>query len=219
MSYLQFEKIFTEKMQGVLTKDPAHDILHVKRVVQTAFSLIDESMNVKKDVLFAACWLHDYVNLPKDHPDRKKASVLSADAAITFLKSLNYPTESFEDIHHAICAHSFSAGIPPLSIEAKLLQDADRLDALGAIGLARLFSISTQMQKPFYSEEEPIAQRRTLDDKQFALDHIFIKLNKLPELMNTEKAKKLADQRVEFINLFLKQINSEILCVESFQHL
>lgn len=219
MSYLQFEKVFIEKMQSVLLDDPAHDVLHVKRVVQTAFSLIDESMSVKKEVLFAACWLHDFVNLPKDHVDRKKASVLSADQAIIYLKSINYPTQSFEEIHHAICAHSFSAGIPALSIEAKLLQDADRLDALGAVGLARLFSISTQMRIPFYSELEPILENRLLDDKNFALDHIFVKLKKLPEMMNTDRAKRLAYQRIEFINLFLEQINSEILCVESFQQL
>ena len=111
---------------------------------------------------------------------------------------------------HAIEAHSFSSGIIPETLEAKIVQDADRLDALGAIGLARLFSISTQLNRPFYDQEDPFAVKRDFDDKKNAIDHIKIKLEKIVETMNTKSAKIEAYKRYQFIEKFLEQLKSEI---------
>jgi uncharacterized protein len=206
----KFDQLFAEKISNVLgNKDPAHDLLHVKRVVEVAKRLALEEKAIIEEVIPAA-WLHDLVNLPKDHPDRKKASVLAADEAITYLKSVQYPEKYFDGIHHAICAHSFSAGITPTTIEAKIVQDADRLDALGAIGLARLFSISTQLGRPFYSEEDPFAEKRPLNDKLYGIDHIHIKLKKISETMNTNSAQKEAQRRFKYIEEFLDELKKEI---------
>jgi len=205
-----FEKLFEDKIHEVLgSKDPAHDLSHVKRVVSVAKKLAIEEKAIS-EVVIPAAWLHDLVNLPKNHPDRKKASVLAADEALKFLSSVNYPEKYFEGIHHAICAHSFSAGITPLTPEAKIVQDADRLDGLGAIGLARLFSISTQMNTAFYDSNDPFAASRPLDDKLFAIDHIYIKLEKISKSMNTLSSQIEGARRFTFIEEFLKELKSEL---------
>lgn len=205
-----YEKLFAEKISRVLgDKDPAHDLSHVQRVVNTAKKLALES-GAKLEVIVPAAWLHDLVNLPKDHPDRKKASELAGKKALNFLKDVNYPEIYFDEIYHAIHAHSFSAGIKPETIEAKIVQDADRLDALGAIGLARLFSINTQLGRPFYSIDDPFALNRPLDDSKFGLDHVYIKLKKISETMHTDVAKREATHRFKFIEDFLDELKKEV---------
>ena len=205
-----FEVIFSEKIKSVLgCMDPAHDLAHVKRVVAIAKKLAHES-NAKIEVITPAAWLHDLVNLPKDHPDRKKASELAGQEALVFLKDVHYPEIYFQEIYHAIHAHSFSAGIRPETIEAQIVQDADRLDALGAIGLARLFSISTQLGRPFYDLNDPFALKRPLDDKNFGIDHIYIKLQKISQTMNTNAAKIEAARRFRFIEDFLDELKKEV---------
>jgi uncharacterized protein len=206
----KYEILFAEKINKVLgTTDPAHDLNHVMRVVKTAKALaISEGANL--EVVIPAAWLHDLVNLSKDHPERSKASQLAAIAAIEFLNSVDYPQKYFSEISHAIEAHSFSGGITPKTLEAKIVQDADRLDGLGAIGLARLFSISTQLSRPFYNFDDPFAAKRPLDDKQNAIDHIEIKLKKIVELMNTKAATVEAKKRFHFIENFLDQLKTEV---------
>ena len=205
-----FEEIFAKKISEVLgLLDPAHDLAHVKRVVKTAKALaIDE--NAKLEVVIPAAWLHDIVNLPKNHPERKSASKMAAVAALEFLSSVDYPQKYFPEIAHAILAHSFSGGVTPETLEAKIVQDADRLDGLGAIGLARLFSISTQLSRPFYNSADPFALNRELDDGESAIDHIEIKLKKVAGMMNTRSAKNCAHQRFSFIKNYLEQLKLEV---------
>ena len=206
----KFEILFSRKIEEVLgVKDPAHDLAHVKRVVLTAKKLA-KIEGALLEVIIPAAWLHDLVNLPKDHPERTRASAMAAQEAILFLESIDYPKEFFPAIYHAIHAHSFSSGVVPESIEAKIVQDADRLDALGAIGLARLFSISTQLNRPFYNTDDPFAKNRKWDDSHFAIDHIFIKLQKITHQMNTVSAHSEAQKRFQFIEDYLTQLKLEV---------
>ncbi len=206
----KFEDIFAEKIKDVLgEKDPAHDLSHVKRVVSTAKKIATEE-GANLEVVIPAAWLHDIVNLSKNHPERAEASKMAAASALNFLTKVDYPQKYFSEIAHAIEAHSFSGGIRPLTLEAKIVQDADRLDGLGAIGLARLFSISTQLQRPFYNHDDPFALNRSFDDRENALDHIEMKLKKVVGLMNTHSAQIEAQNRFMFIEQFLKQLRDEI---------
>lgn len=111
---------------------------------------------------------------------------------------------------YLIEAHSFSANIVPTTIEAKIVQDADRLDALGAIGIARCFSVAGRLSRSFYNEEEPIVISRSLDDQNYTLDHFFVKLLKIPHTLHTESAKKEAAQRLEFMKAFVDQFSLEL---------
>jgi uncharacterized protein len=122
----------------------------------------------------------------------------------------DFPVEKVEGVRHAIHAHSFSARVEPLTLEAKILQDADRMEALGAIGLARVFYTAGQMDQRLFDADDPLALRREPDDQQYSLDHFKVKLFKLPSLMNTATGRKLADERVGYLRQFLSLIEGEI---------
>lgn len=189
--------------------DPAHDLAHVRRVVANARRLAGlEGANPA--VVLPAAWLHDCVLLPKDSPQRAQASRLAAARAGDFLRQCGYPVELIPAIEHAIAAHSFSAGIPPQTLEAQVVQDADRLDALGAIGLARTLMLGGAMGKPLYDEEEPLPQTRRADDHANVIDHFYVKLLKLAEMMHTAAARREAERRTRLMRFYLAELEREV---------
>lgn len=210
VSFEKWDNLFNEKAKAIYPKaDPAHDYSHITRVLKTSLNLAKEE-NANLNIIVPAAYLHDYINVPKGDHRRKQASVLSAEAAEKYLLIVGYPEECIEGIKHAIITHSFSAGIKPETIEAKIIQDADRLDALGCIGLARLLSTSSLMERPYYDIEDPWAKSRELDDTEFAIDHLFIKLFKIADTMHTEGACVEAKKRVERMKDFVEGLKLEI---------
>ncbi|MHA3914338.1 HD domain-containing protein [Halovulum sp. GXIMD14793] len=189
--------------------DPAHDLAHSDRVWRNA-ALIADTEGSDRKVLLGAAYLHDLVSLPKDHPDRKTASTLSAETAAPILQHLGFSKAEIAACQHAIAAHSFSAGIPARTPEAKILQDADRLDALGAIGIARAFAVSGQLARPLIHADDPFARDRALDDQAQSLDHFAIKLLRLPQMMQTNTGRKLAETRAASMVGFLRTLGEEI---------
>lgn len=182
--------------------DGAHDINHLNRVWQTAQKLLADYPQADAMVVQAACYLHDMVNLPKNHPERAQASRLAARLACEKLAQSGFPADKLAGVRHAIEAHSFSAAITPITIEAMIVQDADRLDALGAIGLARLFYTAGRMGSAFAHPADPLAQHRELDDRAYALDHIELKLATLPSSMQTSAGRKLGEAQLEWLRGF-----------------
>lgn len=213
MNWKYWESEFEKRMIEILEKqtllDPAHDIFHVKRVVLMAKKMAEQE-KAKLEVVIPAAWLHDYVNIPKDDPRRKIASKLSADEAINFLKELSYPSEFYDGIYHAIEAHSYSAELIPKDIEAKIVQDADRLDSLGAIGIARCFVVAGRMNRRIYNPNDPLCFERQPDDYQYTIDHFRRKILKLASGMNTSLAKSEGLKRHSVIESFLNQLLGEI---------
>lgn len=189
--------------------DPGHGIEHVQRVIKNAVQ-ISQSLDVDYEVLLPAAWLHDCVCVPKNSPLRSQASRLAAKRTLELLPALDYPMEKLPSIAHAIEAHSFSAGIPCQSIEAEVLQDADRLEALGAIGLARCLMTGGAMGQRLYHPDEPFPITRAPRDDQQSVDHFFTKLLKLPSTMRTESARLIARERADYLIDFLKQLAREI---------
>ena len=192
-------------------QDSAHDIFHFRRVWGTAQKLSTDE-DVDWLVGLTACYFHDIVSLPKNHPDRHRSSVLAADAARRILMNdfPAYPEEKLAAVSHAIEAHSFSAHIAPMTSEAKIVQDADRLEALGAIGLARVFAVSGGLGVSLFDAEDPFAQRRPLNDKQFALDHFQTKLLTLPQTMQTARGKLLAEHNADFLVTWMAKLSAEL---------
>ena len=189
--------------------DVAHDLNHIKRVVKVAKQLAKEE-SAKLEIVLPAAWLHDCVSLPKDHPERKQASKMAADKAIDFLRSVAYPERYYADIHHCIHAHSFSAQVMPETLEAQIVQDADRLDALGAIGVARCMQVSGALNRALYAEDDPFCEVRETDDRQFSIDHFYIKLLLIAPSLNTAAARSEGAQRENFMRQFLQQLRHEI---------
>lgn len=205
----KFENKFVEFIQSEMQQDLAHDMNHVFRVVKTARALCD-SEGARIEVVLPAAYLHDCFSFPKNHSDRAKSSFIAAEKAIEFLASIDYPAEYFEAIHHAVVAHSFSANIKPETLEAQIVQDADRLDALGAIGIARCIQVSSSLGVSLYDAEDPFSANRELNDRQYTLDHFYTKLFKLKDTMNTVSAKTEAEKRTVFMKAYLKQLGEEI---------
>lgn len=206
----KWDALFSAKAKELYpSADPSHDFLHIRRVVAAAIKFAGEE-KADLNIVLPAAYFHDFVNVPKNDPRRAQASKLSAAAAAEYLKSVNYPAEYFDDIKHAITTHSFSANIPCETIEAKVVQDADRLDGLGAIGIARCFSTSTIMGRPYYNEDDMLAESRAPDDKLFAIDHFFVKLFKTAETLQTNSARDEGKRRVQFMKAYLQQLKSEV---------
>ena len=189
--------------------DVAHDMAHLTRVVKTAKKLaLEEKADLA--IVVPAAWLHDCVSYPKNHPERHLASIRAADKAIEFLASVDYPREYFADIHHAIQAHSFSADQPANSLAAKIVQDADRLDALGAIGIARCMQVSGALNRPLYAPEDPFCETRALDDQHYSIDHFYKKLFHISDQLNTTSARMEGKRREQVMRDFLTQLAAEI---------
>ena len=189
--------------------DPGHGLVHLKRVVGTAVALA-AAEGARMDVVLPAAWLHDCVHVAKDSPDRRRASRLAAAQASAFLQRAGYSAERLPEIRHAIEAHSYSAGIPPTTVEAKIVQDADRLDALGAIGIARCIAVGAALGRSLYHPEDPFCERRAPDDAGASVDHFYTKLLKLAGTMQTPAGRKEAERRTEFLRAFISQLRSEI---------
>ena len=197
-------------VQARLTEaDPAHDFLHVLRVERTARELAtNEGADVETVVVAALC--HELFNYPKDHPDSARSGEVCAEHARALLTEQSFDARVVDAAREAIRVHSFSSGLTADTLEAKVLQDADRLDAIGAIGIARFFATSAAMRRPFYATVDPFCRARPPDDKQFALDHYFKKLVRIPDRLNTAHAKQLAVPRMtammEFVGALMKEL-------------
>jgi uncharacterized protein len=189
--------------------DPAHDLLHFERVVACAKTLA-LSEGARLEVVVPAAWLHDFVIVPKNDPRRAKASRLSAAAAIEYLRSIDYPAEFYEPVAHAIEAHSFSAKIECRTLEARIVQDADRLDGIGAIGIARLFVTAGLMRRPLYSDDDPFCTSREPDDSQFTIDHVYRKLFVVCDSLKTAAGRIEGARRREILERYLADLKHEL---------
>lgn len=191
-------------------QDGSHDLGHCRRVWRMANRIADEvGEPVDRLVLLAAAYLHDIVALEKNDPRRAQASRLAAAKADDILDTLGFPAEKRDGVRHAIEAHSFSARIEPQTIEAKILQDADRMETLGAIGLARVFYVGGRIGTDLFHATDPLAYHRPLDDLRYSLDHFHTKILKLPDQMNTAPGRAIARERMQIVEAFLRCLHQE----------
>lgn len=189
--------------------DGSHDVAHLHRVWKNCRQ-ISQDKGGDQQILCAAVLLHDCVAVEKNSPQRHLASRMAAEKASIALATLGWSDENINKTAHAIEAHSFSAAIPPQTLEAKILQDADRLDAIGMIGVARCFYIGGRMRSALYDAADPLAQQRQYDDKRFTLDHFETKLFKLQEGFQTAAGRRMAALRTERMRRFLSELLEEV---------
>jgi uncharacterized protein len=193
--------------------DGAHDDGHILRVWRNICAIaaeLGQRERADDELLAAAVILHDCVAVEKNDPRRSHASRLAAARARELMAPRQWRPERLDALAHAIEAHSFSAGIPPRTLEAKILQDADRLDAIGAIGVARCFYVAGRMGSRLYDPADPKAEQRDLDDARFAADHFPVKLLKLADGFHTAPGQRMASERTAWMAGFLETFNAEI---------
>ena len=197
-------------LSTMVPADAAHDINHVRRVVKNVIYLSDIE-HVDSLVTLPSAWLHDCVAVAKNSPLRAQGSRLAAESATEFLAGVSYPEELLPEVFHAIEAHSFTAAIPTRSREAAVVQDADRLDSLGAIGIARCLLVGGKLNLQLLSQDDPFCEQREPDDSQFTVDHFYAKLFKLPDTMKTEAGKAEAQRRAKLMQRYLDDLREEML--------
>lgn len=192
----------------------AHDVDHILRVYVWALRLSVEA-SVDPDLAGAAALVHDLVFVPKDSAERAQGGERSAAAAPIVLAAAGYAEADVTAIADAVRTSSWSRGLPPTGPLGAVLQDADRLDALGAIGIARLLACAQHMSRPgspgrFYDPADPLGKGRPLDDRRNALDHCAAKLLKLAEGMHFPGAQAEARRRHAVIERFRADLMAEI---------
>jgi len=202
--------ILRKQVKTIMAKnDPAHDFEHVLRVYANAERICKKEKADKKLVLTAAL-LHDIISFPKSDKRSKTSSTKSAIKTKKILQKLPYSNDEIKIISYAIESHSFSKNKTPNTLEGKILQDADRLDALGAIGIARTFAVGGAENRSFYNSSDPFCLSRKPDDQEWTLDHFFKKLLILESKMNTKSGKIEAKRRTKIIKKFLNDLKKDI---------
>ena len=188
--------------------DDAHGVEHVLRVALWTVRIGGGTIDHREGL--AAALLHDLVNVPKSSPDRSRASELSAEAARPLLEAAGFATDAVDRIAGAIRDHSFSRGATPESALGRALQDADRLEALGAIGIMRCIATGQRMGGALFHPSDPWAERRDLDDRAYSIDHFYTKLLKLPGTMQTDAGRVEAERRAAVLTRFADALREEL---------
>lgn len=187
--------------------DASHDFDHILRVLQNAHEIMEEMDGLNRTVVELAVYLHDV-------DDPKYAEVTDTSAA-AILKGLAVPRDLAEPVLAAIASVSFSGGNSKEidSPEGAVVRDADRLDAIGAIGIARTFAYGGAKGRKLYDRTESIRSGMSEHDyrskKTASITHFHEKLFLLKDLMITEKGKKLAEDRHQFMKQFVRQMEIE----------
>ncbi|KMJ45519.1 HD domain-containing protein [Xenorhabdus khoisanae] len=189
--------------------DGAHDVAHLYRVWRNAKQICEaESGDLR--LVFAAVLLHDCVNVEKNAPNRHLASRMAAEKAALILEELGWNEEDIIAVGHAIEAHSYSAGLTPKTLEAKIVQDADRLDSIGMVGIGRCFYIAGRMGSSLYDFHDPLAKHREYNDRAYTIDHFYTKLLKIEAGFQTASGRKMGSERTARMKLFLDAFLDEI---------
>ncbi|KAJ52002.1 HDIG signal transduction proteinprotein [Clostridium tetanomorphum DSM 665] len=205
----------------ITASESAHNIQHILRVHNICLYLSKYEDNVDEEVLTLSALLHDIARVKEDlDPDRKiKHEVLGSEMAEKILKDKGYSIDKIKKIKHCILCHRFRSGNKPESIEAKILFDADKLDAIGAVGLARAFMLGGEFGQSVYldiSPEEYIKENilengRIKDFSKHSVNMEYeLKMKKVPERLHTKRAKEIGEERLKFIEMFFNTIKEEI---------
>ncbi len=203
-------RLLVNEVEKIMAKnDPSHDFEHIKRVYRNA-EKICKTEKVDKKLVLTAALLHDLISFPKSDKRSKTASTKSAIKAKKILQKYHYTNNEIKIISDAIECHSFSKNKTPKTLEGKVVQDADRLDAIGAIGIARTFAVGGAEKRSFYNKSDPFCFSRKPNDHEWTVDHFYKKLLLLESKMNTKSAKIEAKRRTKILKKFLSDLKKEI---------
>lgn len=201
--------LIKNEVKKIMDNDSAHDFEHIMRVYKNAKKICKKE-NANEKLVLSAALLHDVVSYPKSDKRSKLSAIHSAKKSKQILKKYDFSKEEITIISDAIRDHSFSQNKVPATLEGRILQDADRLDAIGAIGIARVFATGGSLKRPFYNIDDPFCKTRKPNDKIWTVDHFYKKLLNLETLMNTKSGKVEAKKRTKVLKEFLKQLKQEV---------
>lgn len=204
------KKLINILQYKIFKKDPSHDINHTLRVLVLA-EKISKKEKADMDIIIPAAIFHDVINYPKNHIKRLDSSEESAKLSKKVLKNINsFPKEKIDRVYESIRLCSFTKNIKPNFLEAKILQDADGLESMGAISIMRTFSSAGILNKSFYNNADPFCKKRIPNDDKYAVDLFFTRLLIVKNRLHTKTAKKMALKRFVFLKEFLKELDFEL---------
>lgn len=215
-------KRILEIVQNKLTCS-AHNLDHVMRVYNLCLMISKYEESVDLDILIPAALLHDIARVEEsgDKTGKNDHALLGSEIAENILKDLEYEEEKIEKIKHCIITHRFRTGNEPRTIEAKILFDSDKLDAIGAVGIARTFMLSGQCGQRLelnnsisdYLNYNTTENGRIKDmSKHNPIIEYEVKLKKIPDKLYTKKAKELGEDRIEFMEQYFNRLKLELQC-------
>lgn len=218
------QKKIMEIVQDKLTCS-AHNLDHVFRVYNLCLLIAKHEENVDLDVLIPSALLHDIARVEEsqDKTGKLDHAILGGEIAEDILRKLQYEEEKIQRIKHCIIAHRFRTGNEPNTIEAKILFDSDKLDAIGAIGIARTFMLSGQFgqriigKEPLneYMESNTVENGRLKDvSKHTPFIEYEVKFKKIPDKLYTNKAKEIGKERLKFMEEYFNRLQMEIEGIE-----
>jgi len=211
MNQLLKERLVSIAKNKMSQKDPSHDINHALRVLALS-EKIAKAENADLDIVIPAAIFHDVISYPKNHHKRLRSSNESAEFAERILRNIKiFPKNKIEKVFESIKLCSFTKGLKPNFLEAKILQDADSLEAMGAISIMRTFASAGAMNKTFYDVLDPFCKKRKPDDSKNALDLFFTRLLVVQSRLHTKTAKDISKRRVKFLKTFLNELECELL--------
>lgn len=218
-------EVWLESVRAAVERElscSAHGMDHVMRVYNLCVTLA-EGERVDMDTLRAAALLHDVARVREDNDPTGETdhAEAGADEAARILKELDRPPEMIERVRHCILNHRYRTGRTPETLEAKILFDADKLDCLGAIGVARCFvwvgrnnaKIHSEVDVETYARENlggEINGRIRDKTKHSPYIEFETKLKLIPDKLHTEKARKIAAERIVIYRDFLERLDREV---------
>ena len=153
--------LLKQEVHDLMINDAAHDFDHIMRVFKNAQSICKKE-NANEKLVLSAVLLHDVISYPKSDKRSKLSSIKSAEESKKILKKFNFTKEEIQIISDAIRDHSFSRNVIPATLEGKILQDADRLDAISAIGITQVCAVGVSEKRPFYNIKDPFCKSNPL---------------------------------------------------------
>jgi uncharacterized protein len=211
MNKLLKERLISIAKEKMSKDDPSHDINHALRVL-TISEKIATAEKADFDIIVPSAVFHDIISYPKNHHKRLHSSKESAEFAKRILKNIkSFPKDKIGKVYESINLCSFTKGLKPNFLEGKILQDADSLEATGAVSIMRTFSSAGMMNKTFYDVSDPFCKKRKPDDSKYALDLFYTRLLVVQSRLHTKTAKNIAKKRANFLKAFLKELKVELL--------
>ncbi|MFW6383956.1 MAG: HD domain-containing protein [Halodesulfurarchaeum sp.] len=188
---------------------PAHDWFHVQRVRTNAEALAAEYPSADTTVLTLAALLHDIGRAKEEAGEIQDHAEWGAEKSVDLLRENGASKETREAVAHCVRAHRYATDVAPETIEAKILSDADNLDALGAVGLARCFAYGGELGEPIHDPSIPPEADET-GGGQTQFNHIHAKLLELPKRMYTDVGSDIAEDRAAYLRNFVRRFESEV---------
>ena len=216
---MEFKKLYSEIekiVKNELEKSPrCHDWEHTKRVIHNSEYLLQFEKDADKETVRLGALLHDIARADEIAIKGKQChAVRGAEVTDNILRKLCISDDLRKSVVSCVRKHRYRSSDQPVTIEEKIVYDADKLDSIGAVGIGRAFLFAGRAGAKLHNTEEEALNSDSYSEEDTAYREYLVKLRYIPEKMLTETGRKLAVDRVKFMSDFFKKMDEEVYCFE-----